>query len=95
MAASKTKTVPALTARTQFGQLMKDVHQGRTRVLVEKAGVPMVAIISAQEFDQLVAEREARFDVLDRIRRRLPQLPDAEIEKDVAAAVKQVRRRRA
>lgn len=44
--AIKTKTIPALEARTQLGQIMKDVQGGRVRVLVEKSGVPMVAIIS-------------------------------------------------
>ena len=48
--AIKTKTVPALEARTQLGQIMKDVRGGRVRVLVEKAGIPMVGIISAEEF---------------------------------------------
>ncbi len=91
---TKTKTVPALKVRTQFGQLMKDVQHGRTRVLVEKSGVPMVGIISAQEFNQLIAEREARFDVVDRIRKKLPAVPDAEVLQDVRAAVKQARRRR-
>ena len=45
----KTKTIPALEARTQLGQIMKEVQGGRVRVLVEKSGVPMVGIISAEE----------------------------------------------
>ncbi len=90
----KTKTIPALEARTQFGQIMKDVQGGRVRVLVEKSGVPMVAIISADEFRRVIAEREARFEVIDRIRRRLPPVSDVEVEQDVRAALKQVRRRR-
>jgi prevent-host-death family protein len=92
--ATKTKTIPALKVRTQLGQLMKDVQQGRTRVLVEKSGVPMVGIISAQEFNQLISEREARFDVVDRIRKKLPAVPDTEVLEDVRLAVKQARRRR-
>ena len=90
----KIKTIPALEARTQFGQIMKDVQGGRVRVLVEKSGVPMVAIISADEFRKGIAEREARFEVVDRIRRRAPLVPDREVEQDVRAALKHVRRRR-
>lgn len=90
----KTKTIPALEARTQLGQIMKDVQGGRVRVLVEKSGVPMVAIISADEFRRVIAEREARFEVIDRIRRRVPPASDVEVERDVRAALKQVRRRR-
>ena len=88
------KTIPALEARTQLGQIMKDVQSGRVRVLVEKSGVPMVGIISADEFERLIAEREARFAVIDRVQRRLPAVSDTEIQRDVRGALKQVRRRR-
>ena len=42
-----------------------------------------------------VTEREARFAVVDRIRRRVPSVPDAEIRQDVRTALgtKQSRRR--
>ena len=90
----KTKTIPALEVRTQLGRIMKDVRGGRVRVLVEKSGVPMVGIISAEEFQRVVTEREARFAVVDRIRRRAPSLPDAEIQQDVRAALKTRRTRR-
>jgi prevent-host-death family protein len=90
----RTKTIPALEARTQLGQIMKDVQSGRLRVLVEKSGVPMVGIISAEEFQRFIADREARFAVIDRIRRRLPNVSDAVIQRDVRAALKQTRRRR-
>ena len=90
----KIKTIPALEARTQFGRILKDVQAGQVRILVEKSGVPMVGIISAQEFQRLIAEREARFEVVDRIRRRVPATPEREVQRDVRDAVKRVRRRR-
>lgn len=57
----KVKTVPALEARTQFGQIMKEVQGGQAGVLVEKSGVPMVGIISAQEFQPLAPEAQRQF----------------------------------
>lgn len=90
----KTRTIPALTARTQLGRIMKEVYSGQLRVLVEKSGVPMVGIISADEFQRVIAEREARFEVIDRVRRRLPRVSDAEVRRDVREALKQVRQRR-
>ena len=93
-ASIKTKTIPALEVRTQLGRIMKDVRGGRVRVLVEKSGVPMVGIISAEEFQRVVTEREARFAVVDRIRRRVPSAPDAEIQQAVRAALKTRRSRR-
>ena len=94
MAPVKTKTIPALEARTHLGEIMKEVQGGRVRVLVEKSGIPMVGIISAEEFQRLVAEREARFEVVDRIRSRIPTVPDTEVQRDVQEAVKRPRRRR-
>ena len=90
----KTKTVPALEARTHLGEIMKEVQGGRVRVLVEKSGIPMVGIISAEEFQRLIAEREARFEVVDRIRSRIPTVPDTEVQRDVQEALKRTRRRR-
>jgi prevent-host-death family protein len=90
----KTKTIPALTARTQLGRIMKEVYSGQLRVLVEKSGVPMVGIISADEFRRVIAEREARFEVIDGIRRRLPKVSEADVRRDVRDALKQVRQRR-
>ncbi len=91
---AKIARVPALKARTHLGELMREVQAGRLRVLVEKAGVPMVGIISADEFQRLIAERDARFEVVDRIRSRVPVVPDTEIEQDVREATRAVRRRR-
>jgi len=90
----KTKTIPALEARTHLGEIMKEVQGGRVRVLVEKSGVPMVGIISAEEFQRVIAEREARFEVVDRIRSRIPVVPDAEVQRNVQEALKRARRRR-
>jgi len=91
---AKIKTVPALGARTHLGEIMKEVQGGRVRVLVEKSGIPMVGIISAEEFQRVIAEREARFEVVDRIRSRMPLVPASEVERDIGEALKHVRRRR-
>lgn len=38
-------------------------------------------------YEQLVAELEARFQVLDRIRSKLPGIPEEEVENDVGQAI--------
>jgi hypothetical protein len=73
---------------------MNEVQGGRVRVLVEKSGVPLVGFICAEEFQRVIAEREARFEVVDRIRSRIPRVSDAEVERDVRETLKDVRRRR-
>ena len=55
----------------------------------------MAAMIPMETYEPLVAERRARFDVMDSIRSRLPDIPPEEIERDVAEALARVRADRA
>jgi len=86
------KTMGAREARNNFSQLLGQVHFGGQVVIVERFGRPMVTIIPLKDYQRLIAEREARFQVLDEIRQRLPDLPVEEVEQDVAEAVAAVRR---
>jgi prevent-host-death family protein len=86
------KTMGAREARNTFSQLLDQVHFDRQVVIVERFGRPMVAIIPVDDYQRLVAEREARFQVLDEVRRRLSDLPVEEVEQDVAEAIAAVRR---
>lgn len=92
---TKAKTIPAVTARVHLGDIMKRAFRNREHFIVEKSGLPMVAILNADEYFELVQEREARFAVLDQIKTRLPEVASEEIERDVQAAVRAVRARRA
>jgi prevent-host-death family protein len=85
------KSIGAREARNNFSQLLGQVHFGGQVVIVERFGRPMVAIVPVDEYQQLIAEREARFQILDEIRRRLPDLPVEEVEQDVAEAIAAVR----
>jgi prevent-host-death family protein len=91
---SSTQKIPALRARTRFGEILKNVQSGQTRYLVEKGGIPVAGIISAGEFQRLIEEREARFRVIDEIRSGLPSVSEEEVVKDVASAVAGVRGKR-
>jgi len=85
------KTMGAREARNNFSQLLGQVHFGGQVVIVERFGRPMVAVIPLEDYQQLIAEREARFQVLDEIRQRLPDLSVEEVERDVAEAIAAVR----
>jgi prevent-host-death family protein len=78
-------------ARSSFSELLGKVHYGRETVIVERSGKPMVAIVPVDVYEKFLAERDARFAVLDRIRERLPEVPVEEVEQDVAEALAAVR----
>ena len=83
--------IGAREARNNFAHLLGSVHYGNQATIIERSGKPMVAVIPIAMYEQLVAEREARFQVLDRIRERLPDVPPEQVERDVAQAVAAVR----
>jgi prevent-host-death family protein len=89
-----TKTIKASVARQQFSQLLNDVFRQESRVLVEKSGIPIAAIISASDFKRLAlleAERNKDFAILDELREAFKDVPPEEIAREVSRALSQVR----
>lgn len=87
-------TMGAREARAQFADLLGRVHYRGETIIVERSGKPMVAVIPIDLYEQFIAEREARFEVIDRIRNRQPDWPEAEVERDIAEAIASVRAER-
>jgi prevent-host-death family protein len=90
-----TKTIKASDARQQFSQLLNEVFRGESRVVVEKSGIPVAAIISAEDFKRLArleAERNKDFAILDEMRDAFKDVPAEEIEREVAKALSEVRK---
>src|SRR2546421_12582674 len=44
------RIIPALTARTQFGQILRRAGQNKERFVVERRGEPGVVIMSVEEY---------------------------------------------
>ena len=87
-----TIVIGAREARRRFADLLGRVGYGGEVAIVERSGKPMVALIPVEVYEQLVAEREARFQVLDRIRSKLPAIPEEEVEQDVSRALDLLRK---
>ncbi len=51
----------------------------------------MAAMVPIELYERLVAEREARFEVLERIRSRAPDRSPDEVERDVTEAIAAIR----
>ena len=96
-----THTMKATEARAQWSKLLNDVFRRKARVIVEKSGIPVAAIISAQDLERwqrLEAERARRFAVIEEARAAFADVPDEEVEREVEKALAEVRaenRRRA
>ena len=49
------KVISALTARTQFGQIMKRAQEKNERFLVDRRGAPAVIIMSVKDYVKTIA----------------------------------------
>src|ERR687885_196403 len=89
-----TQTMKASQARQEFSQLLNRVFRRETRVIVEKSGIPVAAIISAEDLERLTrleAERQARFKMIDEIQARNRDKDPDEVERDVAKEIAAMR----
>ncbi len=92
-----TQTVAASAARQRWSQLLNQVFRHEIRVIVEKSGVPVAALVSADDLARLELldhERAERFRALDASWKAFEGVPAAEIEQEVARAVEEARARR-
>jgi prevent-host-death family protein len=89
--AIETTHMGAREARSKFADILGRVHYKGETIIVERSGKPMVAVIPLELYEQIVAERETRFAVIDRIRAGLPDVSEEEVLADVEAAIAAVR----
>jgi prevent-host-death family protein len=88
------QSMEASEARQQWSQLLNKVFRRETRMIVKNGGIPVAAIISAEDlerFTQFEAERANRFKVLGRMRAPFRDTAPEEIEREVTHAIEEVR----
>ncbi len=89
-----TQTMKASQVRQEWSKLLNTVFRGKTRVVVEKSGIPVAAIISAEDLERLKqfeAQRAERFKVLEEIGAAFKDVLPEELEREVSKALNEVR----
>lgn len=89
-----TQVMKASDVRQQWSQLLNKVFRNQTRIVVEKSGIPVAAVISTEDlerFTQLEEQRKERFKALDKMREAFKDIPVEEIEEETKKAIAQVR----
>ncbi len=88
------KTVKASETRQQLPQLLSTVYCGDVRVIVERSGITVAAIVSPGDLEELsrLDQRRAEFAaVVDSMRESLADVPEDEITAETSKAVAEVR----
>jgi len=92
-----TQIMKVTEARAQFSQLLNQVFRHERRVLVEKDGIPVAAIVSTDDLRQLQrleADCSQRFAALNRFADAFRDEPSEVIEQEAVKAVAAARAER-
>jgi prevent-host-death family protein len=80
----------------QLNALVTRVYEGETRIIVERDGIPVAALVSPEDLeliDETVRERarQERFAILDEMQAAFADVSEEEIERETAKALAEVR----
>jgi prevent-host-death family protein len=87
--------ISALTARTQFGQIMRRARENQERFVVDKRGEPQVIIMSVTDFIDTIAPAPGFLKEIwaESKRKGLNKLTMREIDSEIAAARRELRQK--
>ncbi|HET8522550.1 MAG TPA: type II toxin-antitoxin system Phd/YefM family antitoxin [Thermomicrobiales bacterium] len=89
-----TETLSVTETRERLSQLLNHVYRRETRVLVEENGVPVAAIISAEDLERLTGLEDRLADrrrILEDFGKNFAGIPAEELEREVGRALGEVR----
>ena len=81
------KTISALKARQNLGQVMNEVSLRSDDYIVERAGKPLVAIISIEKYQQLQMDLDEFFNEVKLFRSKVKDVDPKEIDQAIKQGV--------
>jgi prevent-host-death family protein len=93
-----TETMKISDVKNTLSSLVNKVYRKETRVLVEKAGIPVVALVSADDLNrlqQLDLAWNERTKAIERFSQAFADVPTEEAEAEVARIIAERRQQRA
>jgi prevent-host-death family protein len=90
----QTQTMKISDVKNHLSSLVNDVYRNETRILVEKAGIPVAGLVSPADLErltQLDKNRDELFTLIDRMREAFKDVDPEEIEREADRAVAELR----
>jgi prevent-host-death family protein len=87
------KTVSALKARQNLGQLLEEVFYQGDQFIVERAGRPMAAVVPLWQLEEWQKRRDHFFSSVDELWQKNKSVDPEVVEQEVAEAVQAVRKK--
>lgn len=89
-----TETMKISDVRSNLNTLVNEVYRHEKRVIIEKSGIPVAAVVSLEDvrkLDQLQKNREEMFKVIDEMRAAFAGVPPEETEQMADQTVAEAR----
>ncbi len=89
-----TQTMKISDVKNTLSSLVNEVYRQETRVLIEKSGIPVAALVSVDDLrrlSQLEQERDDPFQVIDELREAFKDVPPEEIERETDRIIARIR----
>ncbi len=95
--ARETETMKISEVKSHLSSLVNEVYRKEKRIIIEKSGIPVAAVVSIEDMAALAIlderQREA-WDVLEAMRAPFRGVSPEEIEREAAKAIAEVRAER-
>ena len=85
------KTLTAIKARQNLGEVLEEVYYNGDQFIIERAGKPMAAVVPLWQVQARKKHQERVSGMLDKLWESRPADKPAAIEREVAEAVRAVR----
>jgi len=89
----RVETMSVSESRRQYSEILNRVYRDNDRVVIEKNGIPVAAIVPiavAEDADEKERRRAEFRASLDATRREFRNIPADEIEREIAKAIAEV-----
>jgi prevent-host-death family protein len=89
-----TQTMKISDVKNTLSSLINAVYRKEIRILVEKSGIPVAAIVSADDLERLSRLERAQddsFKVIDELREAFKDVPPEEIERETDRIISRIR----
>ncbi len=86
------KRINALKARQNLGRLLEEVYYKGDQYIIDRAGKPMAAVVPLWQLEALKVRRGRLFGMVEKVWRSTAKAKPETIEREVAGAVRAIRR---
>lgn len=85
------KTLTALKARQNLGEILEEVYYRNGQYIIERAGKPMAAVVPVWQLRTREQHRERLIGMMNELWKKIPKVSPEIVEQEVAEAVRAVR----